>query len=845
MTERFWRNRRPTIGLLTRQVDLEYAAAQLQGVSDAARELDANWIHFPVGLLRDIHREAHTNVLYDLASAERLDGLIIWAGALNWFVGREELQDLFRRYQPLPIVSGEVAIEGIPSLLIDNYQGMREAVAHLIQVHGYRRIAFIRGAEGHTAMQERYRAYTETLTEHGLPLDPNLVSSPSNTAEEVETAITTCLLRNKRGIDCEAVVAAGDTIALLVLRILQAQGLRVPDDVAMVGFDDEKRVSTVQPPLTTVKVPFDEMGRRAVELVLAQLRGEPVPEQVIVPGRLIVRQSCGCPIPRIAQAAVGLVTGTGGTFAASCMTRRNDILSEMIQTMASSSVSIGSEQVGQLLDTFLAELKRESPGVFVSTLERILYQVAAAEGEVAAWQTAVSALRCHVLPDLGNHEARDRAEDLWQQARVLIGEIALWAQARRQFQAEQRSVVLRKASQTILATFEMVDLMNVLAQELPRVGIPSCYLSLYEGKDMPSEWSRLMLAYDERGRAELGANGRRFPSRQLAPDDLLPQGRQYGMMVQPLYYRENQFGFAMFELGPREGVMCMTLRAQLSSALNGILLLQAHKQAEEQLQRYSGELAQSNEELRRFTYIVSHDLRAPLVNLKGFAAELASALDVIRPAFETLLPHMNENQRAAVMTTLLEDMPEDLSFMDASVTRMDHFISALLTLSRLGHCELNLERINTEALVRDTLETLAHQIEQRQVKMTVGALPEIVADRTSLEQILGNILNNAILYLEPSRPGEIEITGERNADETLFRIRDNGRGIAPEDMDKVFAPFRRAGKQDVPGEGMGLAYVQTLVRRHGGRIWCESEPGIGTTFAFTISHQFTQGDSHD
>jgi signal transduction histidine kinase len=69
-----------------------------------------------------------------------------------------------------------------------------------------------------------------------------------------------------------------------------------------------------------------------------------------------------------------------------------------------------------------------------------------------------------------------------------------------------------------------------------------------------------------------------------------------------------------------------------------------------------------------------------------------------------------------------------------------------------------------------------------------------------------------------------------------LHVRDNGRGIAEEDMDKVFAPFRRAGKQDVPGEGMGLPYVQTLVRRHGGRIWCESELGVGTTFSFTISH---------
>jgi len=239
------------------------------------------------------------------------------------------------------------------------------------------------------------------------------------------------------------------------------------------------------------------------------------------------------------------------------------------------------------------------------------------------------------------------------------------------------------------------------------------------------------------------------------------------------------------------------------------------QQAEEQLQRYSAELVQSNEELKRFTYIVSHDLRGPLVNLSGFAAELNFSLGVIRSAFEPLLPHLDEKQRPPVATALVQDVPEALSFIDASVTRMDHFINALLTLSRLGRRELDLDRINMEALGQTTLETLAHQIEQRQARVTVGPLPAVVADRTSMEQIMSNLLNNAVIYLEPGRAGEIEISGERNADETIFCIRDNGRGIAPEDMDKVFAPFRRAGKQEVPGEGMGLAYVQTLVHRHG------------------------------
>ena len=109
---------------------------------------------------------------------------------------------------------------------------------------------------------------------------------------------------------------------------------------------------------------------------------------------------------------------------------------------------------------------------------------------------------------------------------------------------------------------------------------------------------------------------------------------------------------------------------------------------------------------------------------------------------------------------------------------------------------------------------------------------------------MANILTNAVNYLEPQRPGEIEITTETTPGETIFRIRDNGRGIAAEDMHKVFELFRRAGRQDVAGEGMGLAYVRALIRRHGGYIWCDSELGVGTTFSFTLSNQLKQGETY-
>jgi len=294
-----------------------------------------------------------------------------------------------------------------------------------------------------------------------------------------------------------------------------------------------------------------------------------------------------------------------------------------------------------------------------------------------------------------------------------------------------------------------------------------------------------------------------------------------------------------------------TLADQIAAAIENARLYEAvqrelteRKRAERQLRRYAAELEQANEEIKQFAYIVSHDLRAPLVNLKGFAAELHCALETVGPAMNTALPHLDEKQQRVVTTALQEDVPEALGFIDSSVTRMDAFIKAVLELSRLGRRELGLEPIDMNVLVQATLQTLAHQIEQRQVKVTVGALPEVIADRTSMEQIMGNILGNAVKYLDSDRPGEIEVIAESGDDETTFLVRDNGCGIAERDMDKVFAPFRRAGRQDVPGEGMGLAYVQTLVRRHGGRIWCESEPGVGTTFTFTIPHHLAKGVSH-
>jgi len=258
------------------------------------------------------------------------------------------------------------------------------------------------------------------------------------------------------------------------------------------------------------------------------------------------------------------------------------------------------------------------------------------------------------------------------------------------------------------------------------------------------------------------------------------------------------------------------------------------KQTEAQLKSYSTDLQEVNEELKSFAYIVSHDLRAPLVNIRGFSEELGRSLAEIGSCFERHEPAFDEAEKKQFGPLLKQDIPEALGFIRSSVVRMDGQISAILKLSRAGRRKLSPELLQMGDLVRGILQTLTHQLETRAVTVTVGDLPDVVADRMAMEQVFGNLLDNAVKYLEPGRPGAISVTAEEGEREVVLHVRDNGRGMAQEDIPKAFELFRRVGKQDTPGEGMGLAYVRALVRSMGGRIWCDSVPGSGTTFSFSV-----------
>jgi signal transduction histidine kinase len=245
----------------------------------------------------------------------------------------------------------------------------------------------------------------------------------------------------------------------------------------------------------------------------------------------------------------------------------------------------------------------------------------------------------------------------------------------------------------------------------------------------------------------------------------------------------------------------------------------------------AGDLARANEEIQRFAYIVSHDLRSPLVNVMGFTSELEAGLAALR-AFMERVPANDDDDLVAreARTAIDADMPEAIGFIRSSTGKMDNLINAILKLAREGIARSR-RSASTWPPDRGGRDSVRHRLSENGGEIEVEKpLPDISSDRLALEQIFGNLVDNAVKYLDPSRPGRIVIRGRETRTGVEYEVEDNGRGIAPEDHDRVFELFRRSGAQDVAGEGIGLSHVRALVRRLGGEITLQSSLGKGTMF---------------
>ena len=843
---------RATIAVLVDWLKDGYQSQVFAGMVDAARNLDVNLVCLAGGVLRSPLRSGwQRNLIYNFATSSNVHGILLMSGTLGNHVGSTELGRFCERFAPRPIISVAVPLPGIPTVVVDDAEGMRGAMRHLTRVHGCRRIAFIRGPAVNEEAERRYHAYREVLHESEIAFDERLVMPGDFQAESGTEAVRVML--DQRQVSFDALVAANDHMVLGALRELTRRGIQVPQQVALVGFDDIDEARFAMPPLTTVRQPLYRQGLCAVELMVGTRRSSDE-ATFKMKTDLIVRESCGC----AGRSATEVATATSPAPVSGGMSQdawqqavagRSAELAEALRgRLGENDTALSPGWENELIESWTSDVLSERSTRFVPFLQQRIGPTLAAGLETSFWQNVITTMREALIPLLiGDERRRQSAERLWHEAREQIAAGAERAQARERQATSRVARLLTETSEALSSAVDLQSLVKVLAQLLPHFGIPRAKLCLFEGDEQPPRRARTILNFDGEGQTT-EENGT-FALWELPPAATAGQERRRSIVIEPLFLSSHQFGFLQLEVGPRGGIIYESLREQVSAAVNAVRLLeQMVRETETRVQ------GQKLEAIGTLAAGIAHELNTPIQFVGDSVAFLKEAVAAYQRTIDAARELLLRGRAGEAGSALQDELraieeAEDLAFLaveapkacersEEGVRRMAGIVSAMKEFARAdaraqAPADVNRAILNTLEVSRSEYKDWAD------IALKLEELPQVRCYVGELNQVFLNLIVNAAHAIEDvvrrtGQRGVITVSSRQLGDDVLIEIGDTGGGIPAPIQDKVFEPFFTT-KPIGRGSGQGLAISRAaIVGKHGGTLSFQSEPGAGTVFRIRL-----------
>jgi DNA-binding LacI/PurR family transcriptional regulator len=488
---------RQRYALLVDSLDDEHEHSVVLGTLMAAREMDAKLVIVPGGPVdADEPRLKVNNFVFDLVRPDNVLGVLVLSSAIGNAIGPARLETWLARYSNLPVCCMGVPIQGHVSVKVDNGAGIREAVRHLVEVHGKRNIGFIRGPAQSEEAEVRLAAYREALVQHGITPDPRWVADGDYNRPSGAQGVRTILDQKRVSVHAlDALVCANDYMALGALDELTRRGIHVPEQIALTGFDDVASAAAARPALTTVRQPGSDLGREGLKQLLLLAGGAPKTGDRVLPVDLKLRRSCGCMTLEVSLAERVQVGSTPSSFEAALIQRRQVIVAELARAAHGSFGAGGSDWESTLLSALLEELREGTQGALSRRVQRLLQKLEQGGGDLSAAPRVVATLRRQALPCVtGNPEARDRLEDAIADAQLvatsMLSQVA--ASSLRALLMRSRAMV-RDVQEAMFGRPSAVS--RALAEHLPGLGVDACAVAALAGKSSDGWLGQLVYGF--------------------------------------------------------------------------------------------------------------------------------------------------------------------------------------------------------------------------------------------------------------------------------------------------------------------------------------------------------------
>jgi hypothetical protein len=517
----------------------------VHGTLAAARELDAKLLVVAGGPLEAPQPNLRVNnFAFDLVGADNSLGLLVLSSALGNACGPERLGAWLERYTDVPLCCVGVPIEGRVSVRVDNGGGIRDAVHHLVQVHRKHNIGFIRGPAQSDEAEVRLAAYRAALLEHGITPDPRWIADGDYNRPSGTQAVRTILDQRRVSVHgLDALVCANDYMALGALDELGRRGINVPDQIALIGFDDVESAAASRPALTTVRQPGVELGREGLKQLLKLAGGAVNVGERVLPVELKVRRSCGCTSLELGLGTRVHAPTLSGSFEAALIQRRQLIVAELARAAHGSFGAGGSDWESALLSALLEETREAKPGVLSRRVQRLLQKLEQAGSDLSAVPQVLSTLRRQALPCVMlNPEARDRLEDAISDAQVLTTTVLAQAAVSATRAAMSRSRGLARELQEKMFS-NASDVSRALGDHLPGLGVEACVVAGLKGQ-ADGEWlGKIWFGF---GSSKQQLDQETLPLSRLARHPLLAASRT--LFLLPIALGAEPLGVAAFSV---------------------------------------------------------------------------------------------------------------------------------------------------------------------------------------------------------------------------------------------------------------------------------------------------------
>jgi DNA-binding LacI/PurR family transcriptional regulator len=675
-----------TIAYLTRSLTDATGKNTWLGIAERCRQNNLPVITFWGSILN----EGPGSILYHLFQPSLYGGVISWASSEM----TPETISYYNKFGTTPLISISFQIPGHPVIVTDCKIGMIELVDHFVTIHHKKNIAFIRGPESHVYAKERYAGYLEALKKNNIPVNEQLITPPGGWGyDDGANAVASLLSKGLvPGKDFDAIIAAGDNIAIGAQEYITSQGYLIPKDIALGGFNGSPEAACCNPPITSVEMPFFGQGGKAFDLLKLLMDRQTVPDRFNYSTRLVIGESCGCTSRSVKRATYhqneelfqkelqahktfkllnkthsgetkGTQTpGTDSEWKQQTATRILNLISQE-RFVTPAILSFFKSAVPSYIDSFCDALNKndQSDTTYYSDLAKSLNTFITVSSEFSLWQDCVSILRINILPLITNTPYQTISENLFQQSRVIINEFDDHTQKQQNLFNAQRETTLRTIGSTLLTSYDITKLMDILANSMKKLKIPGVYVVLYnncqyteKNKRIP-ERSRVMLAMHDNNRIQLPPDGVEFNTTDILPDSLFPTTAFYSFVVQSLHFQDTFIGYLIFQQGPETAAIYSALRDQLSSSLYGALLLTERTNVKQVLEHTLHGMSSKADVVSSHSRQVTGNVTTISHSMKTVAASISRISDNIKTVMNTVkTANDNITEATSSITTLME-----------------------------------------------------------------------------------------------------------------------------------------------------------------------------------------------